>query len=141
MVDPKFIGKEYTPITYEVGREKIKEFAIAITDDLPVFLEKEGNPHGDIIAPPTFIVRIQGDGIAQLLFDREMDLNFAMLVHGEQEFEWFDTIKPNDVLVTETKVADIYEKDGNKDFVVGECTTKRGDQVVVVGRYNFVIRR
>ncbi|MDP8254335.1 MAG: MaoC family dehydratase N-terminal domain-containing protein [Candidatus Alcyoniella australis] len=141
MIDPKFIGKTYEPVTYEVGREKIKEFAVALTDDSPVFLDPAASPHGDIIAPPTFVVRVQADAIAKLLFDREIDLNFMMLVHGEQEFEWFDVMRPGDVLVTQTTVKEIYEKDDNKDFIIGECVTKRGDQVVVVGRYNFVVRR
>ena len=55
-----------------------------------------------------------------MFMDQEVNLNFLMLVHGAQEFEWFDVIRPDDVLTETGKIADIYEK-GNLDFVIYEA--------------------
>ncbi len=144
MVDPKFIGKTYKPVKYEVGLEKIKEYAIAIMDTNPLYVDEEAakkSKYGGIIAPPTFAVVYTKDAIGQLLFDKEMALNFPMLVHGEQEFEFYDVVRPGDVIWTECKVANIFEKDGNKDFVVGETISKRDGKVVCKGLFTFIIRR
>ena len=50
-------GKEYPPYAVTVERGKIKEFARAIGDLSPFYLDDEiakAGPWGDIIAPPTF---------------------------------------------------------------------------------------
>ena len=59
-LDPSFIGRSY-PSTepYEVGREKIREFADAIKDDSPLYRDAEAAKaagYPDVIAPPTFAV-------------------------------------------------------------------------------------
>ena len=57
-LDPSFIGRTYPPITvYEVGREKIREFAEAVGDANPAYLDTDAAKalgHPDVIAPPTF---------------------------------------------------------------------------------------
>lgn len=61
-LDQSFVGRSY-PATapYEVGREKIREFAEAIGDAAPAYTDAEaaralGYP--DVIAPPTFVFSI-----------------------------------------------------------------------------------
>ena len=56
-IDTKFIGKTYPTHTYEVGKEKIKEYAKAIKNPDPHYLDDEfakKSKYGRIIAPPTF---------------------------------------------------------------------------------------
>ncbi len=71
-IDPKFIGKQYGPYTYQVGLEKIREFAYAVAGGIPsasvgappeglhplLYDEKAGqrSPYGSAIAFPTFAV-------------------------------------------------------------------------------------
>ena len=55
LIDHSFIGKEYSPISYEMGREKIKEYARAVGDLNPLYLDEDaaaGSQFGDIIASP-----------------------------------------------------------------------------------------
>ncbi|MBI3308222.1 MAG: MaoC family dehydratase N-terminal domain-containing protein, partial [Candidatus Melainabacteria bacterium] len=40
-IDTKFIGREYPPVTYVIGREKIKEYARTIGDLNPLYLDPE----------------------------------------------------------------------------------------------------
>jgi len=141
-INMKFLGKTYPPVKYEVGLEKIKEYAQAIGDMNPYYVDEnfaKSSKYGSIVAPPTFAVVYQKDLVGQMLFDRELDLNIPMLVHGEQEFEFFEMVKPGDVIYTDGKIVDIQNKDG-KDFITLQTTAKRDGKVVTIGRYLFVIR-
>lgn len=143
MIDHKFIGKEYPVTEYEIGREKMKEYASAINDSNPYYHDKEfgkKSRYGDNIAPPLFASVYNLMGCANMFFDPELALNFAMLVHGEQEFEWLKPIKPGDVITTTGKIVDIAEK-GNNDVIRYEARSKNQDcELVTIGRATFVIR-
>jgi hypothetical protein len=57
--DAKFVGRKYGPLTYEVGKEKAKEYALAIKSDDPHYLDEDfakGTKYGGLIVPPTFAV-------------------------------------------------------------------------------------
>lgn len=61
-LDQTFVGRTYPPTEpYEVGREKIREFAVAVGDENPVYTDPEAAKafgHQDVIAPPTFVFAI-----------------------------------------------------------------------------------
>lgn len=142
-VDKKFIGKKYAPAKYVVGWEKVKEYATAIGDKNPLYFDEEfakNSKYGGLIAPPTFAVVYAGEPLKWLLLDKEMALNLMMLVHGEQDFEFGEVVRPGDVITTDCEVADIYEKKG-KDFVIArtESRNQKGE-VVVRASWTFVIR-
>ena len=143
MIDHKWIGKTYGPLEYEIGREKMKEYAAAAKDFRPIYHDREfarQTKYGDIIGMPNFAAVYALRGAGMVLLDPEVKLNLAMLVHGAQEFEWFTVVKPNDIIVETGKIADIYEK-GNLDFVVyeGEAKNQR-DELVCRSRATFIIR-
>ena len=85
------IGKEYPASAhYEVGREKIRDFATAIGDFNPIYHDEaaaKAAGYDDIIAPPTFLTTLGFKFGPQVVGDPELGLNYAMVVHGEQEFE------------------------------------------------------
>jgi len=143
MIDHKYIGKEYPPDEYEIGREKMKEYARAVGDMNPCYHDRAfgaSSEYGDNIAPPVFASVYNLLGAAKVFVDPELNLNFLMLVHGEQEFEWLKPVKPGDVLTTTGRIADIYEK-GSNDFVVYEARSVNQDgELVTIGRATFVIR-
>ena len=143
VIDHKWIGKSYGPLTYEVGREKMREYAAAAKDFRPIFHDREfaaQTSYGDIVAMPNFAAVYALRGAGMMLLDQEIKLNLAMLVHGAQEFEWFTVVKPNDVITETGRVADIYEK-GNLDFIVyeGEARNQRGE-LVCRARATFIVR-
>jgi len=143
VIDHRFIGKTYGPIRYEVGREKMKEYAAAAKDWRPIFHDEKfasQTKYGDVIAMPNFAAVYALRGAGMMLVDPEIKLNLAMLVHGAQEFEWFTVVKPNDVITETGKVADIYEK-GNLDFIVYESEARNQDgELVCRARATFIIR-
>ena len=55
-VNTQAIGKTFAPVTYAVGREKIREYASAVGETNPLYLDEttaRTGPFGGLIAPPS----------------------------------------------------------------------------------------
>jgi acyl dehydratase len=104
-----FIGRVFPPSEpYEVTRVKIREFADAIGDTNPLYRDRDAAReagYDDVIAPPTFPIVITLGNAA--LTDPELGMNFAMVVHGDQRFEYRRPLRAGDVVVTESTVTGI----------------------------------
>ena len=50
-------------------------------------------------------------------------MNVLRLVHGEQEFEFLEPVRPGDVLETEGEITRLQER-GNLDFLEVTTTTR-----------------
>jgi acyl dehydratase len=132
-----FEGREFpASVPFEATAESIREFADAIGDPNPVYRDPSAAKAAGlagVIAPPTYLTKmnfIQGANAA--IFDPELGLNYAMVVHGEQEYRFSRPVRAGDVLVGTPKVASIYAK-GRNEFLVTETTisTVSGEQVAV----------
>src|SRR6201991_5229540 len=85
------IGKTYPPTVYAVGREKVKEYAFAVGETNPLHLDGDAARaagFADVVAPPMFAVVYSAPSVGPPIFDPEIELNFAMMVHGGPEFDW-----------------------------------------------------
>ena len=102
-VNPDIAGRAYPPSpAYEVGREKIREFAEAIGSADPVHRDRAAANalgHPDVIAPPTFAVIIAQRSEAQMIVDPGAGIDFSRVVHGEQHFVHHRPIVAGDSLV------------------------------------------
>ncbi len=142
-VDTKFIGREYKPTTYVVGQEKIKEYALAIGDLNPLYIDPvfaKNSRFECIVAPPMFVVVFAKDAMEVLFADNEIKLNMSRLVHGEQEFNFHQVVKANDTITTKGRIKNIHQKNNN-DFV--ELETKsynQNNELVVDGLWTFIVR-
>jgi acyl dehydratase len=137
------IGKEYPATTYQVGREKIKEYATVLGIENPVHLDVEAARAAgfrDVVAPPMFAVVYSSPAAGPAMLDPEVGMNFAAMVHGGQEFEWGEPACSGDEITTTAKCLDISEKDG-KGFYVFETNSvnQNGDQVVK-GTWTLIVR-
>lgn len=117
MVNPNIEGKTY-PRTdpYQVGREKIREFAKAVfsTDKACFDLDHaKALGYQDLIAPPTFAVVIQERSLATVLADKEAAIDFSRVVHGDQRFIHERPIVAGDELTSELSVASVKALAGN----------------------------
>ncbi len=140
-------GKEFAPYTVTVERGKIKEFARAIGDLSPFYLDDDvgrASEWGDIVAPPTFPIAFRDDAYDSGQFLKDLGTDISRLLHGEQEFEHYLPIQPGETYLCRSKVTDIYEKSGRSGpmaFVVRETSiTNRDNDVVAVMRAITVIR-
>ena len=132
-VNTTAIGKTYEPVVYAVGREKIKEYARAVGETEPVYLEVKAARaagYADVVAPPMFAVVYSAPSVGPPIFDPEIELNFAMMVHGAQEFEWAAPVVAGDEITTTASVKDISEQDGRGYYVFESVSiNQRGEQV------------
>ncbi len=95
---------------YEVSRVKIAEFAAAIGDPNPVYRDTaaaQAAGYPDVIAPPTFAIVISMASSGAAVGDPGLGLNYAMVVHGEQRFEYSRPITAGDVLTAQSTITDI----------------------------------
>jgi acyl dehydratase len=143
-IDTKFIGKTYPAYTYEVGKEKIKEYAKAIKNLDPHYLDDDfakKSKYGKIIAPPTFAVVFSAFMIEPVFMDKELNLNMAMLVHGEQELEFLEVVKAGDAITTTAKIIDIKNKEKLDVIAIELISKNQNGKDVSRGIYTFVVRK
>src|SRR5579875_3685352 len=89
-VSEQFAGRVYPPTApYEVGREKIREFADAVNDPNPLYRDREAARaagYDDVIAPPTFPIVLTLRAGHQVIMDPDLGIDYSRVVHGEQRF-------------------------------------------------------
>lgn len=142
-VKTEAIGKTYPGVTYAVGREKVREYANAVGETNPVHLDVEAARaagYADLVAPPMFAVVYSSPVMAPAIFDPEIGMNFAMMVHGGQEFVWGPVVVAGDEIVTTAEVKDISERNG-MGFYIFETISKRADgETVCTGTWTNIVR-
>ena len=144
----EMIGRVLSTGSATVTAEHIAAFARALGDANPLHLDPEAaarGPFGTIVAPPTYPIAFMAQAMAGGLDTfLELGLNFASLVHGEQEFEYRRPIRAGDTLTLTGRIADIYEKKGSSgilDFVVLETEARDADGEPVFYSRNTLISR
>ncbi len=129
---------------YEVGREKIREFADAIGDPNPVYRDRRGRRalgHPDVIAPPTFPIVVSMRASAAAIFDPDLGLDYSRVVHGEQRFVFARPVRAGDRLVATLSIDSIRTVAGND--ILGtrtEIVTEAGEPVVTAHAVIVVAR-
>jgi acyl dehydratase len=142
-VNDQAVGKEFTPVVYAVGREKIREYANAVGETDPLHLDVEvarAAGYADIVAPPMFAVVYTFPAIAPAVFDPEIGINLAMMVHGGQEFRWGPLVVAGDEVSTTARVKEIYERDGRGYYVFESVSTRQDGETVCTGTWTNIVR-
>lgn len=139
----ELVGKEYPSVTYEVGREKVREFAAAVGEMSALYHDPEaareaGYP--EQLAPLTFPTVVHLKSGPQVVMDPALGLNYALVVHGSQEFEYRRPIMVGNVLTATPRIAEISAK-GSHEFLTIETTmTDPTGEVVCVARAILISR-
>jgi acyl dehydratase len=137
------IGKTYDPVTYAVGREKIREYASAVGETNPLHHDLDAARNAgykDLVAPPMFAVVYAGRAVGPAIFDPDVGINFAMMVHGSQEFVWGPLVIAGDEITTVNTVKDIADR-GGMGFYVFESVSKNQDgETVCTGTWTNIVR-
>jgi len=142
-VDESKKGKTYPPFEYEVGREKIREYAFAVGEHNPVHHDREAAKsagYRNVVAPPMFAVVYSTGSVAPAILDPEVGINFARMLHGSQEFEWGEPVCAGDTITTETTIEDLYERTGMEFFVFKSVSKNQDGQEVVRGTWTNIVR-
>ncbi|MBT3149918.1 MaoC family dehydratase N-terminal domain-containing protein [Streptomyces sp. CHD11] len=134
-LDQSFVGRSYPPTEpYEVGREKIREFAEAVGDANPAYTDVEAAKalgHPDVIAPPTFVFSITFKAAGQVVADPRLGLDYSRVVHGDQKFAYTRPVRAGDRLTVTSTIETVRLMAGNEVLDIrGEVHDQDGEHVV-----------
>jgi acyl dehydratase len=111
---------------YEVSRVKISEFAAAIGDPNPLYRDRAAATaagYPDVIAPPTFAIVISMAAAGTAVADPGLGLNYAMVVHGEQRFDYARPLMAGDVVTAQPTITEI--RDAGRNVMLTTSTEIR----------------
>jgi acyl dehydratase len=137
------IGKTHPPFEYEVGREKIREYANVVGESDPVHHDPEAARAAGfrgVVAPPMFCVVYSAGAMGPAVLDPELGINLMMMVHGSQEFEWHEPVCAGDVVTTQATVKDVFEKNGMKFYVFESESKNQEGKTTVKGTWTNIVR-
>jgi len=143
-INPDFVGKAFPPSDpYEVSRVKLAEFADAIGDHNPVYRDRSAAQEAgfpDVIAPPTFPIVISMASSARALAEPGLNVNYAMVVHGEQRFEYARPLRAGDVVTAQVTISDIRDVGRNSLMTTTtQISTVDGEHVCTA--YSTLVER
>ncbi len=137
------VGKQWSPVVYQAGREKIREFANVIGAANPVHHDREAAVAAgfrDVVAPPMFCVVYSAPAIAPGIVDPEVGINFATMVHGGQEFIWGEPVCSGDEITTTASLTDVFQKDDKGFYVFESESVNQDGQGTVRGIWTNIVR-
>jgi len=142
-VNTNAVGKTYAPLTYAVGREKIREYALAVGETNPLHHDLQvARNHGydDLVAPPMFAVVYCSSAIGAAMLDPELGIPFDRLLHGSQEFRWGPLVIAGDEITTSVTLKDVSTRAGMAFYVFESVSTNQRDETVCVGLWTDIVR-
>lgn len=123
-------GKTYPAVTSVIEPERVDAFARAIGAD----------PADGV--PPTFAaVYSLGATAPQLFGDPDAAIDFAKLLHADQEFEWIRHPKPGETVMSQGRVVSENDRRGMRFVTFETHTTAEDGSGICRSRALFVIRR
>jgi acyl dehydratase len=137
------VGKVFAPVTYAVGREKVREYANAVGETNALHLDPDAARaagHRDVVAPPMFATVYTSPAIGPAFFDPEVGMDFSRMVHGAQEFSWGPLVVAGDEIATEIEVADISERGGMGFYVFESRSGNQHGERVCTGTWTCIVR-
>jgi acyl dehydratase len=144
VVNPNIEGKSYPETDpYLVGREKIREFAHAVKASNALHFDvlvAQAAGYADVIAPPTFAVVIQERSLVSVLTDKEADIDFSRVVHGDQRFVHVRPIVAGDELTSKLTVASVKSIGGHSMVTFETQVHDSSRQLVCTAISTLVVR-
>ena len=110
-IDPDMLNKEVPLGEFAVTAEDIRDFAEAVGDLNPLYLDPQAARqagYAAVIAPPTFCMHLRG---GRMVPDVPLEPGFTSL-HAGQEFEFYDEIYAGRTYSAVGKLVEVYEKTG-----------------------------
>jgi acyl dehydratase len=137
------VGKSWGPVSFTVDAGRITQYADAIGADSPLHRDADAARAAgfrDVVAPPMFCVVYSGPALGPAIFDPEVEMNFAAMVHGGQEFEWGEPVCAGDEVTTTVTCASIEERDGKGFYVFESVSENQEGQQTVTGTWTDIVR-
>ena len=137
------VGKTYAPVSYAVGREKVREYAYAVGETDPRYLDPDAARaagFADVVAPPMFAAVYCSGAIGPAILDPEVGIDFARMVHGAQEFVWGPVVVAGDEITTEAELVSRGERGGMGFFTFETRSVNQEGERVCTGTWTNIVR-
>ena len=137
------VGRTFGAHEYAVGREKIREFARAVGESDARYLDVDAARaagHPDLVAPPMFAVVYSAAALEAAIFDPAVGIDFAMLLHGGQEFTWGALVHAGDEITTEAELGEVSERLGLTFFRFRSRSRNQHGAEVCSGIWTQIVR-
>jgi acyl dehydratase len=134
MIDKQYIGKTLPAFRAAAEAGRLRFFAKAIGETNPVYFDESAARdagHPNLPLPPTFLFSLEFEQPDTSWRDK-IGIELPRILHGEQQFTYHRLAYAGDVLLFESRIADIYDKKGGAlEFVVRETrvTNQKGEHV------------
>lgn len=128
---------------YQVGREKVREFATAIGETNPLCHDPcaaRAAGYADVVAPATFAFALTMRAMNHAMFDPDLGLVYAMAVHGEQHFAYRRPIIAGDEIAVTCTIADIAVR-GSNEVLTTRCALTDAAGALVCTTSEVIITR
>jgi acyl dehydratase len=113
----EYVGRALPPSRpYQVGREKVREFALAVGEGSSVCTDLDAARaagHPDLVAPPTFAATFTLPLMEAFLRDPAVGWDYGHMVHGEQSFTSHRPLYAGDEVVTTLHVDELRTRAGS----------------------------
>lgn len=143
-LDQSFVGRTYPPTApYQVGREKIRDFATAICATDPLHHDVEAAQaagYPDVVAPPTFPIVLTMAALKQIVMDPALGVDYSRVVHGDQRFSYNRLVVAGDELQVVNFIEEIMTRAGNDFLTTRQEVRTIGGELVVTVWHKTVVR-
>ena len=137
------VGKSYEPVTYAVGREKVKEYALAVGEQRPAAPRRRRRPRGRLRRRRRAAHvrgRLRRAGAGPGIFDPEVGIDFAL--HGPRRpgVPLGSARRRGDEVTTRVTVKSIEQKGAMGFYVFESVSTNQAGHTVCVGTWTNIVR-
>ena len=146
MIDRAHIGHTWPAWEVEIEQGRLRLLAKAIGETRPIYTNEaaaRAAGYRSIVAPPTFAFCLLADSPVGSGYLTDVGIPITDVLHGEQEYTFYQMMCAGDRVRVNRRVADIYEKkNGALEFVVFESEVRRCDSgdLVAAGRQTMIWR-
>ena len=123
-----FQGKTYPPVRFTFDAERVRAFADAI-----------GHRGSDV--PPTMLTVPEIEaGLAKVVSDPELRIDLRQVLHGEQSYEWSQSISVGETVVAEATIESIRGRAGLQFLTLRTDVRDEHGELVAVARSTLLVR-
>ena len=128
-------------VKYAVGREKVREYAHAVGETDPRYLDPDRAREAgfaDVVAPPMFAAVYSGPAVFPAIMQSGLD--FSRMVHGAQEFTWHEPVVAGDEITTEAAFVSEAKRADITVYTFSSRSTNQRGELVCEGTWTNCVR-
>jgi acyl dehydratase len=143
-VNRAFVGRSFPAgAPFVVGREHIRQFALAVKDDNPTYHDVDAAKaagYPDLVAPPTFLMAVVGWRETVPMRAPDLGLDYSRVVHGEQRFSLRRPIVAGDEIGFTGTITNIRDLRGNEAVTIEYGFTTTSGESLGTATTTIVVR-